>query len=448
MWSQDIIIDSSYHFPLADGKDRNYIKYGGGNPRQAATFPRQATSQQKKAVTLKAPYLSDQSYQHSASVGPVAHQKAAAGTSVSSRHPSYCDAAKASISHGHVPRAQHQGRSAASFPSVAAKIDTRGPATDSSQGQQRHSMEAMRKDAGKSSSGERRRRVQEADGRGGTNAASGVGTIHQHHDLLRLLHDYDEEVAIACMAGASDPTDYRPIFLRADLDLNSIADPQGQVQTQRIRPTSKETAPANKKAKSSSGSGFHQGRRGTVANQGKTIDPVLASVDDTSTSHANGVSQDRRAADKGVWKVDSDQARTMTNSHNDSQGLVACGFPRVSTIATTRASNAGSATANQIDVDIIANRPGQGQRQQSQQKKVRCAEKESSHGSGAVDGHHNCAYPSDQGQYKREERAASDEALDDGPRPSFQKQSPFEKHVSIPLMSVLLWLYCDYNWAM
>ena len=426
--------DSSHHSPPADGEDRNYCTYGG-------PFSRQATSQQKEAATLKAPYLSDQSFQHYASVGPVAHQKAAADTGVSSRHASYCDAAKDSTSHGHAPIAQHQGRSAASFPSVGAKLDTRGPAADSSQGQQRHSMEAMRKDAGKSSSGERRRRVQEADGRGGTNAASGVGTIHQHHDLLRLLHDYDEEVAIACMAGASEPTDYRPCWLRAGLDLNLIADPQGQVQTQRIRPTGTETAPANKKAKSSSGSGFHQGRRGTVANQGKTIDPVLASVDDTSISHADDVPQDRRAADKGVWKVDSDQARTMTNSHNDSQGLEACSFQRVSATATTRAAKASGAIS-QMGMDIIANRPGQGHRQQSQQK-VRYAEKESSHSSGAVDWDHNCAYPSDQGQYKQEERAASDEAIADGPRPSFQKQSPFKKHVSIPLMSVLLCSCCD-----
>lgn len=431
-----------YPSPHADDEDRNYRSYTYGGP-----FPHQVTSrravvdantrkgkrkepQQKEAGTLKAPYLGDQSYRYHASVGPVANQEAMAGAGVAPEHASYCDAAKASTSHGQVPVAQHQGRNTASL-SSAAKIDARGLAIDSSQGQQRHSMEAMPKHAGRSSSDDRRQHVQEVGGRG-FNALSDVSTVHQHHDDLLPMYDYDNQVAAACMAGASDPIDYRPDFLRADLDLASI----GQVQMQRTRPTRKKTpradkktkpsTTANKRAKSSGGSGSHQGRRGTLPNQRKTIDPISSSVDGTSTSHADDVPQDRRAADKGVWKVNGDRARNSTDEHNDPHGWAACGFARISTTATTptRATETSRATERQMDVGVITHRRGQGQqRQQFQQKKVRrFAAQESSHGSGAVNGHHNYRYahPSDEGQYEQSERAASDMAINGCPRPSLK----------------------------
>ena len=409
--------DPSYSSSHADDEARNSRTYGG-------PFSHQATSRH-------------------ASAGSVANRKAALGTAVSApERASYSDAAKASTSHGQVPVAQHQGRNAASL-SSAAKIDARGLAIDSSQGQQRHSMEAMSKHAGRSSSDDRRQHVQEVGGRG-FNALSDVSTVHPDHDDLRPMYDYDNQVAAACMAGASDPSnpiDFRPDFLRPDLDLASI----GQVQTQRTRPTRKKTpradrktkpsTTANKRAKSRGESGIHQGRRGTLPNQRDVIDPISASVDGTSTSHADDVPQDRKAADKVVWKGNGDQACNSTDQHNEPHPWAACGFARISTTATTP-TRAAETTAAQADVGIITHRRGQGQqRQHSQPKKVRFSEQESSHGSGAVNGHHNYRYahPSDEGQYEQSERAASDMAINGCPRPSL-------KGVSTPFMRVLLWL--------
>ena len=423
--------DSSYHSPPADGEDRNYRTYDGPFSHQATsrravvdanTRPgNRKQPQQKEAGTLKAPYLGDQSYQHHAShasVVPAANQKAAVGAGVASMRASYKDAAKAGISHGQAPAAQNQGGNAASL-SSAAKIDAPGPAIDSSQGRQRHSMKAMPEDAGRRSSNERRQHVQEMGGQGGINAISGVSAVDQRQ--LLLMEDYDQLVATAGMAGASDTTiDYRAL-LRANLDFISFGeDPRGQANTQRARPTRKKNARADKKAKSSSTankkakpnrkSGNHEGRRGAVANQQKTDDTFLASADRTSTIHAKGVPHDRRATIKGIRKVNSGQARLATNQHNDPQGLAVCGFASVFTTAatSTRPVEASRATANQMDGGVVTNPLGQGQRQQSQQK-VRFSGMESGHSSGAANGHHSYAYPSDQGQQERGGRAVLDE---------------------------------------